>query len=585
MWLRTIARIGAMASLIFGLVPAAAQEPARPNIVLILADDVAFTDFGAYGSEINTPNIDALAQRGVLFTNFHATPMCAPSRAMLMTGVSSHRAGVGNLPETTPAEHQGSPAYRGYLAPEVPTIAERLQAIGYRTFMTGKWHLGHSEETLPSARGFDRTFILDATGGDNYEDRPYLPIYEEAPWYADGEPVGLPDDFYSSEFLVDQMIDFVGSPEEGEPFFAYVAFQAIHIPVQAPREFTMRYQGVYDDGWHVQRARRAAAAHALGVADSDAPIGPMHPDLRDWDALSDEDRAFYTRAMMVNAGMLEAMDYHLGRLIAHLRETGAYENTIFIVTSDNGPEAGSPLDTANGALSLWLTGYTAETENLGERGSFGFIGPEWASAAASPHALFKFHANEGGTRVPLIVAGPGVSDGIMARQLSLISDIPATIATLAGAETSGITGRSLVPALEGGEDAVYGPEDGFGIETAGRRAYYRGRYKIVSNGPPYGDNVWRLYDLENDPGETQDLAESEPQVFSMMLAEYESWAEDNGVLETPEGYEPIKQLVDNSRGILMRRYWWVFALAGLVIVAPIALLLVYRRRRKRRATA
>ncbi|MGP1352304.1 MAG: arylsulfatase [Parasphingopyxis sp.] len=561
-----------------------AERPAqRPNIVLIVADDVAFTDLGAYGSEIRTPNIDALARRGTIFSNFHATPMCAPSRAMLMTGVSSHRAGIGNLPETTPEEHRGAPAYRGLLAEGLPTIATRLRARGYRTYMTGKWHLGHTRETLPSARGFDRTFILDSTGADNWEHRPYLPYYDRAEWFADGEPVDtLPDDFYSSEFLVDRMIDFVGTAEGDDPFFAYIGFLAIHIPVQAPREYTMRYADMYRDGWRAHRERRHAAAIEAGLIPVNAPLGTIHPDLRDWDDLSAEEQAWYARAMAVNAGMLEAMDDHLGRLIAHLREIGEYENTIFIVTSDNGPEGNSPGGNAIMQAWMWMVGYSTDIDTMGERGSFGYIGPEWASANASPHSLFKFYANEGGTRVPLIVAGPGVAEGAMADQLSLISDIPATIAALADADGGGMTGRSLMPALTGEESAIYGPDDSFGIETAGRMAFYRGRYKIVRNGPPLGDNVWRLYDLEADPGETRDLSASEPELFAEMQAGYARWAEENGVLDMPEGYDPIQTLMEHSRGPLLHRYWWVLLLLGGIILAPIGLL-IWRRRSRRTA--
>lgn len=562
---------------------AVAADPGRPNIVLIVADDVAFSDLGAYGSEIRTPNIDALAERGTRFSNVHATPMCAPSRAMLMTGLDNHRAGLGNLPETTPPEHRDSPAYRGTLTAGLPTIADRLRRSGYRTFMTGKWHLGHTPESLPSARGFDRSFILDATGADNWEDRPYLPVYDEATWIADGEPADLPDDFYSSGFLVDRMIDFVGDKPSGDPFFAYVAFTAVHIPVQAPREFTMRYEGVYDDGWQAQRERRATALKAQGLIPKDAPLGPMHPDLREWSELPAAQRAWHSRAMMVYAGMLEAMDHHLGRLIEHLRRTGAYDNTVFLVTSDNGPEGASPIDMA--AMRLWLkaVGYSTDINTLGERGSYGFVGPEWASASASPHALFKFYATEGGTRVPLIVAGPGVEAGRTADQLSVVSDIPATIAAIAGARAEGMTGRSLVPALHGNEDAVYGPEDGFGIETAGRCAYFQGHYKIVRNGPPLGDNVWRLHDLAKDPGEVDDLSASEPERFAAMRAAYERWALDNGVLEMPEGYQPLEMLLIHSRERLLARYWWIVAAAvALLIVLPGGWML---RRTKRRAAA
>lgn len=557
----------------------AEQAPARPNIVLIVADDVAFTDLGAYGSEIRTPNIDALARRGTIFSNFHATPMCAPSRAMLMTGVGSHRAGIGNLPETTPSEHQGSPAYRGLLAEGLPTIASRLRGIGYRTYMTGKWHLGHTPETLPSARGFDRTFIIDATGADNWEHRPYLPYYDRAEWFADGEAVHeLPDDFYSSEFLVDRMIDFIGGAAN-DPFFAYVAFQAIHIPVQAPREFTMRYRDVYNRGWQIHRERRHAAAIEAGLIPEGAPLGAIHPDLRQWDDLTAEEQAWHARAMEVNAGMLEAMDHHLGRLIAHLRATGAYDNTVFIVTSDNGPEGNSPAGSRIMDAWFWMVGYSTDIETMGERGSWGYIGPEWASANAAPSSLFKFYANEGGTRVPLIFSGPGIEEGGVARQLGLISDIPATIAALSGADGAGMTGRSLLPALTGDEADIYGPDDSFGIETAGRRAFYRGRYKIVRNGLPLGDNVWRLYDLEADPGETNDLSADEPELFASMRAGYDAWAEENGVLEMPDGYDPVRTLQRHSRGPILRRYWWILALVGGAIAAPIVWLFLRRRKR------
>lgn len=561
-----------------------AETPRRPNIVLIVADDVGFTDLGAYGSEIATPHIDALARRGMLFTNFHATPMCAPSRVMLMTGIDSHAAGIGNLPETTPEEHRGSPAYLGRLRPGVPTIAERLRAAGYRTYMTGKWHLGHTRDSLPRARGFERSFILDATGADNWEHRPYLPYYDRAEWYEDGEAAHeLPEDFYSSEFLVDRLIRYIGRGRgEGRPFFAFLGFQAIHIPVQAPREFTDRYAGRYAAGWQALREQRHRAAIALGLIPADARLREMHPQLRDWDSLSDEDRAWYARAMAVNAGMLEAMDHHLGRLIAYLQAAGEYENTVFIVTSDNGPEGALP--SASLSMRLWMrfVGYSTDRETLGERGSYAFIGPEWASAAASPHDLFKFYAGEGGTRVPLIVAGPGIETG-MARQLSLISDIPATLAALAGADAAGMTGRSLIPALAGGDEPVYGPDDGFGVETAGRMAWFQGRYKITRNGRPLGDDRWRLFDIVADPGETRDLSAAQPERFRAMQAAYARWAEVNGVLEMPEGYDPLDTLTTHSRAKMRARYWWaylgVLALAALVVALPVWWLLRRRRRR------
>lgn len=224
---------------------------------MVVADDVGFSDFGAYGSEIRTPHIDALAANGVRFSNFHVSPMCSPSRAMLLTGVDSHLAGVASLYVATPLRHRGRPGYEGELRTDVVTIASRLRRAGYRTYLSGKWNLGHTPSSLPSARGFDRTFALDATGADNYEMKPYLPIYDgPPPWFADGEPTDLPEDFYSSEHLVDTLVDFVDADRAAanpRPFFAYLGFQAVHLPVQAPREFTERYLGTYDAGWDALR--------------------------------------------------------------------------------------------------------------------------------------------------------------------------------------------------------------------------------------------------------------------------------------------------------------------------------------------
>jgi arylsulfatase A-like enzyme len=250
-------------------------EPARPNIVLILADDVALMDFGTYGGEAHTPNIDTLAEQGVLFANFHATPMCAPSRAMLLTGMDHHLTGFATIPEVLPPEHKGQPGYSMYLEPGVETIAARLQPLGYRTLMTGKWHLGHGPGQLPNHHGFERSFVLDASGADNWEQRPYLPFYKTAPWFEDGEPATLPEDFYSSAFIVDKMLEYIEATRSvDQPFLAYLAFQAIHIPVQAPREFSDNYRGVYDAGWQALRNARWERARERGLVPADAPLAP-----------------------------------------------------------------------------------------------------------------------------------------------------------------------------------------------------------------------------------------------------------------------------------------------------------------------
>ena len=388
--LRTISRTLLFLLASLGVFSPAAWAADRPNVVFILADDVALMDFGAYGGEARTPHIDALAQKGALFTHYRASPLCSPTRAMLLTGMDNHLTGVATIPEVLPKEHRDQPGYSLALEPNVLTIADRLRAAGYRTLMSGKWHMGERSEDMPQKHGFDRSFALAASGADNWADRSYLPFYKDAPWFEDGVETSLPDDFYSSEFIVDTMIDYLEGTDNEKPFFAFLPFQAIHIPVQAPREFIEKYEGVYNSGWDVLRAERYQRAQDLGLIPEGAPLAPMPEGSRPWASLSDQDRRLYAARMEVNAAMIEAMDHHIGRFIDYLKDQGKYENTVFVVTSDNGPEysrGDEPL-----FLVAWrmLNNYNIGLEDIGGPNSWGFIGPEWANAAASPGALFKF---------------------------------------------------------------------------------------------------------------------------------------------------------------------------------------------------
>ena len=564
-----------------GLITQASAAP--PNIVLIMADDLGYTDVGAYGSEVNTPNIDALAERGTLLTSYHTSPLCSPSRAMLMTGVESHRAGLGNLPETTPLSFRDEPAYLGRLNERVQTVATRLKSAGYRTYMTGKWHLGKDPRSLPNARGFDRSFALEASGADNWEQKPYLPIYRDAPWFEDGQATTLPDDFYSSRFLVDKLIEYIDSGQDSEqPFFAYLAFQAVHIPVQAPREYVERYNGVYDNGWDAIRAARHARAVELGIVDPAAPIGAMPEGLREWDALDQQTRRRLAMNMQVNAGMIEAMDHHIGRLIAHLKATGDYDNTTFVFLSDNGPEHNDPLETPGMAMWLDWMDYSLELDTLGEKGTYGYIGPEFASAAASPHALFKFYTGEGGVRVPAIFSGAAIPQAEPIAQPGFVIDIAPTLLDIAGianqspAGIEPIRGRSLYPLITRAEASVREPDEIVAFETAGNVALFMGDYKLSRNRPRYGDNQWKLFNIAIDPGETQDLSASQPELFQRMRQHYQSWADEVGALEVPEGYDARRQLTINSMHDRALRY-------GPWLLLALTLLVIWRQRRKKAA--
>lgn len=573
-------RLGAVAlavSIIAALITGGAvaqqrTQEGKPNILLVLVDDAALMDFGVYGGEARTPNIDALAARGALFSQHRATPFCAPSRAMLLTGMDHHTAGVGTISEVLPPEHRGKPGYRLALEPGVLTIASRLKSAGYRTLMTGKWHLGHEPGQLPIDHGFDRSFLLDASGADNWEDKPYLPYYREAPWFEGREEASLPDEFYSSTFLVDQMIDYLGNDAgQSAPFFAFLSFQAIHIPVQAPREYTDRYVDTYSVGWEAIRQARWQRAQELGLFPQGAPLSKPVPTLEkwDWDTLSPDQRAFAARSMAVNAGMLEAMDHEFGRLIDHLRKTGEYENTIFVITSDNGPEAGDPASTSISPLLQWM-GYNWDIETLGERGSYVAIGPEWAQAASGPANLFKFHAGDGGLRVPLIMAGPGIPQADRVGAFTLMSDVAPTLLDLAQVEPQvpgavPMSGRSLRPVLTGEAEVVYAADEAVGIETSGQAALFRGDFKLVRNMPPHGDGVWRLYDIAADPGETRDLAEARPDLMAELLEEYRLYEDRVGVLELPEGYDPVREIGRNI-GRKLVEFYWPWMLGALIVV-------------------
>lgn len=570
-----------------GVTEQAVPVTERPNILLVLADDLGYTDLASYGSEISTPTIDALAGQGVRFTNYHTAANCAPARAMLLTGVDAHVAGVPNIPEMLAPEQLRHAHYQGVLGSNVVTVATLLEGVGYHTYMAGKWHLGTGPGQLPSQRGFERTVALADSGADNWEQRPYIPLYDKANWYADGKEYQLPEDFYSSRFLVDKTIEFIGSNiEDGRPFFAYLPFQAVHIPVQAPQEFIDRYMGVYDGGWDELRKQRRARAAELGIIPAASSMGRMST-TADWNELDAEQQRYQAKRMAVYAAMVEAMDFHLGRLVDYLKARGQYDNTIIIFTSDNGAEASGPAehDSFIGRRAPAALGYHTDYERLGLKGSYNTISPSFASAAASPLAYYKFYAGEGGMRVPLIVAGANLPvQGELNHAFSFVTDITPTVLSFAGVAAptaryrgrpvEPMIGRDLRPLVSKNVERVYGPQDAVGYELAGHAALFQGDYKIVFNRGPLGDGQWHLYNIVQDPGETNDLASVEPARLQRMLGAYERYARDNKVLQVPPGYDHIKQLVINTLYGRLRTPVLVALLTALILLP---FLMAYRK--------
>jgi arylsulfatase/uncharacterized sulfatase len=567
--------------------------PARPNIVVLLADDWGFTDVGAFGGEMRTPNIDALAQKGVRFSNFHVAGSCSPTRAMLQTGVSSHRAGLGNMPETIPPLHQGRRGYDAVLNNRVTGFANQLQAAGYRTYFTGKWHLGHTPRNLPNAFGYDRAFALSQSGADNFADKPNLMLYDKADWTEDGKPATLPKDFYSSRFLVDKTIQYIDSgAATGKPFLASVNFFANHIPIQAPDADIAAYKGRYDAGWTALRNERRAAAIAKGVMPAGMPMVTMDT-TTDWNAQTSAQKATRARAMEAYGGMATAMDREVGRLVAHLKATGQYDNTIFVFLSDNGGEAIDPLEIGS-RVNAWIADYYYDIrpQEQGRPGSFTAIGTSFASAVSSPLRGYKFTASEGGLRVPMIIAWPGnkaVKAGSIANGFTYATDVPATLLNLAGVipqqgsfagrKVEPMTGKDLTPLLTGTATSVRDPATPLGYELSGNAVLFRGDLKLVKNLPPYGDGNWHLYDIVKDPGETRDLATTMPTEFTQLKADYVAYAKAEGVLPMPPGYSAPQQVQDNARRERLeprlRAFWpWLAGALGLIIGGTFA----WRRR-------
>lgn len=559
----------------------------RPNVVVILVDDAGLTDFAPFGGEAKMPAIQTLAERGIKFSNYHTSPLCAPSRAMLLTGIDNHRTGIATIPEVLTANQAGQPGYSMFLEPGVRTLADRLKAEDYRTYMTGKWHLGSGAQDLPNSHGFDRSFALDASGADNWEQKPYIGYYDFAPWYEDGKPADLPEDFYSSKFIVDRMIRYLESdkqPNRRQPFFSYLAFQAIHIPVQAPREVTDSYNGVYDQGWHQLRKMRHQRAIALGLIAPDTALAEMPASSQDWGNLSPRDRALYARAMQVQAAMLESMDSHIGRFVEYLDGRGELDNTLFIVTSDNGPEPSYPLDISGMKTWMSFNGYNHRLDNLGEKGSMVAIGPEWASASASPLNMFKFYAAEGGIRVPLIIAGPNIESQNWQPAMVMVTDIAPTVLDYLEVkdqhkEAVAITGRSMMPLLEGSATEIYADDEAIGMEVSGNSALIKGDYKLSRNSPPHGDNIWRLYNLAADPGESQDLRALQPEKFDLMMEDYNKYASEFGVIPLLAGFDYLEQARRNSIKNLMQSNWRGLALSAVVVLTLFWLIIRRVRRR------
>ena len=525
------------------------DQDARPNILLIVADDLGWSDPGCYGGEIDTPHLDHLSRQGMLFTNFHVAGGGAPTRSMLLTGVDHHKtglaAGVGQLA----ASQRGQPGYEGYLNQNVVTVANLLRDEGYKTWISGKWDMGAEIDQGPDARGVDKSFVLLGRAGNHYVERGTSPDHPTVLYRRDGAVVHLPQGFYSSDSYTDQVIEWIGEGRGGaDPFFACLSYTAPHWPLQVDAARIEKYEGRYGIGWDAVRSGRFDRQRSKGLIGPTASLPRRAQGVRAWADLSSAERKLEARRMAVYAAMVEKLDDNLGRLVDHLRKAGELERTVIFVLSDNGSEAWVP--GSEPRMKRWIEEtFNNDPSNLGAADSFMAYGPGWAQVSATPHRLHKGTTAEGALRVPLVAYFPkNPEPGKQSRGFATAMDLAATILDLGGAKSPTgsykgrsvhpVEGRSMMPVLVGKASRIHDPEEAIGFELFGHQALVMGEFKLLRQRPPYGDGRFELYDLIEDPSEMQDLGPSKPERKRRMIEQYEEYAREAGVIPPPEDFDP-----------------------------------------------
>jgi arylsulfatase A-like enzyme len=547
--LRMLGIVGMVAALAAPAIASAADDPRRPNIVIILGDDLGFADLGSFGSEIKTPNFDSLATAGVRFTNFYTHASCSPTRSLLLSGVDTHLNGMGNMDEWTAPNQRGVDGYEGVLNNRVVTLPQLLRDAGYHTYMVGKWHMGKAPSQIPAARGFERDFsMLDGAG--SYWDMTNLSAATpQSVFTEDGRYLTrLPKDYYATKTYTDKLIGYIDANRgDGKPFFAYVSHQAPHDPFHLPQEWRSRHVGEYDKGWDAVREARLKRQIELGIMPDGTQLAERMWFLPDPVVLAPATRAILGKKMELYAGMVENLDFHVGRLIDHLKKIGEYENTVFIVFGDNGAEgndlfkmiAGSPgtRDFLFAAMKWSQTHPNA----WGDPGSYVSYGPMWAQVSMTPFSQYKGWLAEGGIRNALIVSGPAVKrpKGSINHGLMHVADLMPTLLEIAGASyPKTFQGRELPPlfgsswgrVLAGQAESPRTEQDYLGWEIFGNRALLQGKWKLRWEYKSFGKGQWELFNLAADPAERKDLAAERPEKVQALAALWDSYVRTNNVI-------------------------------------------------------
>jgi arylsulfatase len=515
------------------------KKNSRPNILLIVADDLGYTDLGCYGGDIKTPNIDLLAGKGLLFTNFHTAPLCAPTRSMLLSGNDNHVAGMGSMFSLKGTAREGKPGYEHHLTDRIVTVAQLLKDGGYQTFMSGKWHLGSEDAYIPYAKGFEKSFAL-LNGGANHFNNNQIFVNEPPQYRLDKQPVLFPEGSFSTDVYTDKMIEFIKNGQKKIPFFAYLTYTAPHWPLQVPADYIDKYKGKYDIGYDSLRVIRFNKQKAMGIVPANAMLGPRNSSIKLWIELSAEEKKIESRKMEIYAAMVDNLDEHIGKLIQFLKDSKQFDNTVIVFMSDNGA-AGEDFYNQPADFGPFIREhYNNNYENMGKPSSFVSYGPQWAQAGAAPFKLFKAYSTEGGVVTPLIISGKYVKGKLGHQKVFLnVMDLAPTFLELAdikypemynNKKTTPMLGESFLSFINGKSNIIHHNNYVYGLEHDGQCLLIKGNWKITNISSPFDETAFDLYNLAEDLGETKDLSKSNPEKFKEMLKEWETFKKKVGVI-------------------------------------------------------
>ena len=502
----------------------------RPNILLIIADDLGYADLGSFGSDIGTPNIDTLAAEGILFTRFHTAVMCAPTRAMLLSGNNNHVAGMGRQSVSGILDNP-FPGYENHLSDRIIPFPRLLQEAGYHTYIAGKWHLGKTPENSPKAAGFSRSFT-NLSGAGNHWDA--MGFHEGGSIYrADGEIAEWPDDRYSTDLFTERLIEFIDTNQgNGKPFFALATYTSPHWPLQVPEAELDRYAGHYDAGYDQLREDNFESLKMAGIIPQSSTLPPRNEAITPWVDLDAEQQRHESRKMELYAAMVSNLDGHVGRLVEYLKAKNLYDNTLIIFMSDNGAAAEDFYNDSKWGsyMEYARANYDNTYANMGMPDSFVSYGAQWAEAGSAPFQRHKGYTREGGITAPMIIAGPGlVSRGIKNSSYLTVMDLAPTFLELAGINypandsIQAMRGESMNAFLSGETDMVHDENYVTVHSHGGRMLIRKGKWKLTTLEAPFDESRLELFNIETDPGEMNNLAKAEPEKYQEMI---ELWREE-----------------------------------------------------------